>query len=111
VRSYYRALAPCGAVTFPWKSIWKPKVLPRVAFFMWTALGKILTADNLRRRGIILVSWYCMCKADGETVDNLLLHCPVATVHWDSVFSLFGVLWVMPKGVSDLLACWQGRFG
>ena len=30
-------------------SIWKPKVPPRVAFFIWTvALERILTADNLR---------------------------------------------------------------
>jgi hypothetical protein len=34
---------------FPWKSIWKAKVPPRVAFFIWTSsLGRILTMDNLR---------------------------------------------------------------
>lgn len=24
------------------------------------------------------------------------------------IFVLFGVQWVMPRGVVDLLACWQG---
>uniref|UniRef100_A0A2N9GHU0 Uncharacterized protein n=1 Tax=Fagus sylvatica TaxID=28930 RepID=A0A2N9GHU0_FAGSY len=39
-----------------WESIWKTKIPLRVAFFSWTAvLGRILTADNLRRRGIIIV--------------------------------------------------------
>ena len=27
------------------------------------------------------------------------------------VFGLFGVCWVMPMSVVELLACWQGRFG
>ena len=26
------------------------------------------------------------------------------------VFGLFGVCWVMPMSVVELLACWQGRF-
>ena len=27
------------------------------------------------------------------------------------VFGLFGVCWVMPMSVVELLACWQGQFG
>ena len=76
VSSYYKVLSSQEDTYFPWKSIWKPKVPSRVAFFVWVAsLGKILTADNLRNRNIILVSWCCLCKADKETVDHLLLHC------------------------------------
>uniref|UniRef100_A0A2N9GAU4 Reverse transcriptase zinc-binding domain-containing protein n=1 Tax=Fagus sylvatica TaxID=28930 RepID=A0A2N9GAU4_FAGSY len=80
VKSFYTQLTSPSLGFFPWKSIWKAKVPPRVAFFIWTAaaLGKILTADNLRRRGITVVSWCYMCKADGESVDHLLLHCPYA---------------------------------
>jgi hypothetical protein len=59
---------------FPWKSIWKAKVLPRVAFFSWiVALGRLLTIDNLQKRNLILVDWCCMCKKGGENVDHLLL--------------------------------------
>jgi hypothetical protein len=51
VRSFYFALAPVEPIPFPWKSIWRTKAPPRVAFFVWTAvLGKILTMDNLRKR-------------------------------------------------------------
>jgi hypothetical protein len=83
-----------------------------VAFFSWTAaLGQILTVDNLRRRRIIIVSWCCMCKEDGETVDHLLLHCDFAKELWDMVFVLFGLHWVMPRRVIELFACWQGNFG
>uniref|UniRef100_A0A2N9HBH8 Reverse transcriptase zinc-binding domain-containing protein n=1 Tax=Fagus sylvatica TaxID=28930 RepID=A0A2N9HBH8_FAGSY len=106
VKSFYTQLTSSGPGCFPWKSIWKAKVPPRVAFFVWTAaLGKILTADNLRRRGMIVVSWCCMCKADGESVDHLLLHCPYAKELWDMIFGLFGLQWVMPKRVMDLFSC------
>jgi hypothetical protein len=52
-----------------------------------------------------------MCKADGETVNHLLLHCSYAKEIWDMVFAMFGVLWVMPGGVGELFACWQGKMG
>ena len=29
---------------------------------------------------------------------------------WSMVLSLFGVSWVMPKSIVELLACWQGQF-
>jgi hypothetical protein len=109
VKSFYKQLSANGAGFFPWKNIWKAKVPPRVAFFSWTTtLGKILTADNLRRCGIILVSWCCMCKVDAESVDHLLLHCPYAKELWDMIFALFGIHWVMPKRVIDVFNCWQG---
>ena len=52
-----------------------------------------------------------MSKVGGESVNHLLLHCPVALELWDLVLALFGVAWVMPKGVEELLCCWAGRFG
>jgi hypothetical protein len=80
----------------------------RVAFFIWTAaLGKILTTDNLRKRRVIILDWYCMCKTSGESVNHLLLHCPIAQALWNLILILFGVHWVMPWDVVDLLACWN----
>uniref|UniRef100_A0A2N9HAI3 Reverse transcriptase zinc-binding domain-containing protein n=1 Tax=Fagus sylvatica TaxID=28930 RepID=A0A2N9HAI3_FAGSY len=92
VKSFYTQPTSSGLGFFPWKSIWKAKVPPRVAFFVWTAaLWKILIADNLCRRGIIVVSWCYMCKTDGEFVNHLLLHCPYAKELWDMIFGLFGL--------------------
>jgi len=70
------------------------------------SLGKILTADNLRKRKIITVDRCYLCKRDRETVDHLLLHCDVATTLWNYVFSRFGMSWVMPRRVVDLFVCW-----
>jgi hypothetical protein len=84
----------------------------RVAFFTWTAaLGKILTVDNLRKRRVVIVDWCCMCKDHGESVNHLLLHCSVAQELWELIFSMFGVAWVMPRGVVDLLSCWSIKSG
>jgi hypothetical protein len=58
-----------------------------------------------------VIDWCYMCKSSGETMDHLLLHCPIAQQLWTMVFSLFVVQWVMPKSVMDMLACWQGWFG
>jgi hypothetical protein len=101
-----------GSCLFPWKSIWKVKVPVRVSFFAWTAaLGRILTVDNLRKRGLIVVDWCSMSKRSGESVDHFLLHCDVARALWSVLFSLFDVTWVMNGRVIDLLACWKGQRG
>jgi hypothetical protein len=112
VKRYYRSLTPTSSILFPWKMVWKAKVPPRVAFFSWIAsLGKALTIDNLRKRGLILQNWCCLCKNNGESVDHLFLHCPLATDLWWMVFSMFGVQWVMPRTIMDLFSCWMGLPG
>ena len=71
---------------------------------MWTvAWDRILTCDNLRKKGFVLVGWYCMCKSDDESVDHLFIHCGAARLLWSLVFRSFGVVWVLPNRVSDLL--------
>ena len=91
--SYYRALQPPNSFSFPWKPLWKTKFPTKVSFFIWTAsLGKILTIDNLRKRKVVMVvDWYCMCKRNRETIKHLLIHCPVAQELWNMMCSLFGV--------------------
>jgi hypothetical protein len=112
VRSYYSVLLNPSRISFPWRSVWKAKVPSRVAFFSWTAtLGRILTIDNLRKRKVLVIDWCCMCKSNGKSVNHLLLHCPLAQELWNLVLTLFGISWVMPRGVEDLFACWAGIRG
>jgi hypothetical protein len=115
VRSFYKELirkdgpfVPC----FPWKNIWRVKAPTRVAFFVWSAaLGKILTHDNLRKRKVIVIEWCCLCKKSGESIDHLLLHCEVVQALWSYVLTLFGVEWVMPRTVLELLNSWGAALG
>ena len=106
VKSYYRALLPSADRYVPWKSIWKTKAPPRVAFFVWAAaLVHILATDNLRRRHVIVLDWCCMCKKNGESISHLLLHCLAAREVWiffsASLMSMGYAFWGL-----DLLACW-----
>ena len=43
-------------------------------------------------------------------MDHLLLPCPITSKLWNMVFNLFGVQWVMPLRVLDMLSSWQGWF-
>ena len=45
-----------------------------------------------------------MCCA--ESVDHLLLFCPIAHSLWMYMLRLFGIDWVMPGSVEDLLFYW-----
>ena len=91
VQSFYETLRGSPPMSFPWKAIWKVKAPRRVSFFIWTAaLGKILTSDNLIKRGYSLLSWYCMCRRSGETVDHLLIHCSVAAELWNLYLGCLG---------------------
>jgi hypothetical protein len=33
-----------------------------------------------------------MYKVDGESIDHLFIHCPMAKELWDTILSLWGVL-------------------
>ena len=111
-RSFYHKIRKAAPSNFPWKGIWKVKVPKRVAFFMWTAAhGQILTLDNLMLRGRILVNRCCLCCSNAESIDHLLLLCPIAHSLWMYMLWLFGIEWVMPGSVVDLLFCWYHWLG
>jgi hypothetical protein len=79
---------------------------------VWTAtLGKILTLDNLRKMNIIVMEWCYMCKTCDEFINHLFLHCMVATELWNTILQLFGVVWVMPRSVKEMLGSWRGQGG
>ena len=52
-----------------------------------------------------------MCRCNGETVEHLLLHCPVVDVLWNWVYQAFGIHWVISGTVADLLFSWWNGLG
>jgi hypothetical protein len=52
-----------------------------------------------------------MCKKSGESIDHLLLHCEVARDLWSYILILFGVEWVMPRTVLELMTSWDESVG
>ncbi|RVX10791.1 LINE-1 retrotransposable element ORF2 protein [Vitis vinifera] len=107
VKSLYKSLDHSYAVSFPGKIIWSPYVPSKVSFFAWEASWeKVLTQDQLKRRGWILANRCCLCCVEEETINHILVHCSKTKILWDLLLSLFGVNWVMPFSVKDTLSSW-----
>ena len=67
------------------------KAPKRVSFFVWVA------------------TWWM--RFIGEMVYHLLIHCDLAYAFWSFVFRVFGIQWVLPKWVVDLLFAHRNWFG
>ena len=92
VKSCFNSLDHSSAVPFPWRIIWSTFVPTKVGFFAWEASwGKVLTQDQLKRRGWNLANRCPLCCDEEETINHILIHCSKAKVLWDLLFSLFGV--------------------
>ena len=76
VKSLYASLETGSLVQFPASVVWNAWVPPKVSFFAWEATwGKVLTLDQLQKRGWSLVNRCCLCLAHEESIDHILLHC------------------------------------
>ena len=92
-------------MSFPWKTVWKPKVPTKFLPLDW-----ILTNDNLRKCQLVVIDWCCMCKRAWETYNYLLLHCCVAKSCGAWCLHFLGFVELCPAGVIELLASWTGKF-
>ena len=104
IKSFYSFLASREVDPFPQGMVWNSWAPVRVNFFAWgETWAKILTLDQLKKRGRKMPNRYYMCKEEEETSDHILLHCPKACILWQLIFALFGVQWVMHSSVRGLL--------
>ena len=104
----YRKLRYSLPTDFPWRSIWNPIVPPKMGFFAWEASwGKVLTLDQLKRKGIPLANRCSLCEEKEETIDHLLIHCSRAKMLWDLLLAITDFSWVFPRTVRQLLLAWQ----
>ena len=111
VKSLYSILEPRDSHLFPCDSIWRANVPLKVAFFAWEASWiKILTLEQLQRKGYSIANRCFLCLSEVETVDHLLLHCVKTWVLWNLLFSLFGVTWVLSCSVKETLLGWHWAF-
>ena len=64
-----------------WKKIWIVNLWPKVALFVWlVARGRILTCDNLRKRGILRPYQCCLFFQVEEMMSYFPDKCPFIAV-------------------------------
>ena len=109
-----------------WNHNWLTRTLPKIDVFTWTLLHlRLLTGENLERRGIAGPFRCPLCVVNTETITNLFFNCPYSVSIWNEViitkddgFSWTGnnqdffIHWDrMYKGElggkNDVRACWQ----
>ena len=61
--------------------------------------------------GCTLANCCCMYCCNEESVDHLLISCPVAHSLWMCMLWLFGIDWVMSGSVTVLFFCWYHWLG
>lgn len=60
-----------------WVKIWNKNLTLKVEIFYWIFVqNKVLTIDNLRKRGFIMPNRCCLCQEAKEDTNHLFLHCP-----------------------------------
>ena len=110
-KSLYKALEPDSSVLFPMKNIRKSCVQPKVSFFAWEATwSKVLTLDQVKKRGWTLVNRCYFCQAKEESIDHLLLYCEKTRALWEMFFTLFIVSWVFLSSIRETLLGWNCFF-
>ena len=104
VRHMYHKLMHSLPTDFPCRSIWNLIVPPKLGFFAWEASwDKVLTLDQLKRRGIPLVNMCFLCEENEETVDHLFIHCSRAKMLWDLFLAITDYNWVFPLTIRQVL--------
>ena len=86
-------------------AVWDLKVPPRIHIFLWLlSQNKILTRDNLRKRGMPKPLECSFCK-DIESVHHLFFECIVARLLWRDVLDIFKIEIVDYESVASKWLC------
>ena len=111
MKLFYLIMAAPRAFISHFCLVWNPWVPTKVSFFAWEASWDIiLTMDQLKKRGRALANICYLCDEGEETVDHLLVHCPMARAVWKLLLVIFRVSWVFPHTVRETLLSWQASF-
>jgi zinc-binding in reverse transcriptase len=105
IKSMYTFLCFGGVYTPLAHSVWSLKIPLKHKLFLWLALhNKILTRDNLRKKGW-MGDTSCLYCTNSETVDHLFFNCPFIAPFWSLILTHH------PQGylldVSSLLSFWN----
>jgi hypothetical protein len=69
------------------KKTWIQDALPKINIFIWTlSHGKIITRENLMKRGFHDPFNCPLCQSNNDTIQHLLWDCSFSTIVWNATY-------------------------
>ena len=96
VKSFYDGMVKRGSKSFSTMRNWNSWAPTKVSFFcLRSNMERDSNCKHLEEEGWTPMNKCFLCKGEEESCDHILLHCSKASLLWQLVFSLFGVVWVL----------------
>lgn len=68
------------------KELWSETLWKNLTNFLWIVFKhKILTCENLTKKGHEGPSWCCICKHQHDTMDHMLGSCELSHIVWNKI--------------------------
>ena len=96
-----------------WAKAWTPSLTPKINIFFWLLLqDKILTLENLAKRGQIIPKRCSLCQHNLEMVNHLFIHFPYSSKVWNLLTKDLGVSWCPSANFQEFFNQWKSlHFG
>ncbi|XP_026460037.1 uncharacterized protein LOC113360789 [Papaver somniferum] len=97
-----------GEPNFPIDVVWSREYPYKINFFLWLlSHDRIMTADNLLRRGMNVSSLCCFCDEDDETSSHLFYECWRTRRIWDYFVEGCRFEWTYNSNVTINVKSWK----
>eukprot|EP00253_Pinus_taeda_P027356 PITA_27356 len=94
-----------------WKNLWRHQGWMKIKLFMWLFHHrKILTWDNIRKRGMIGPSICQLYEAQEENMEHLLNSCKFTSRLWDAFANIFQQIDRNKESITNTLNRWRRNF-
>ena len=91
-----------------WNNLWNRSTLPKIDTFAWTlAHSRILTSENLQKRGMAGPFRCPLCMEESETISHLFLQCTYTKSVWEEVLKPLGGGVRLPDSIQDWFISWE----
>lgn len=90
-----------------WNKIWRTNAIPKINFVCWLLSHKrILTTENLQKRGIVGPSRWPLCDKSEESISHLFLLCLFSRSVWSLDHGPLFLRTSWPSDLSSFFASW-----
>ncbi|CAN1832347.1 Putative ribonuclease H protein At1g65750 [Linum perenne] len=98
-----------GSLSVPVSTVWSSCVPTKIQGFLWLCFhNRILTIDNLKRRGFQMPNRCSLCFCEEESVNHIFILCPFSTRVWRLLSSKLSFSGPFAAEATDFISSWKG---